>query len=310
MKNSEIKNRVLRDIKLSKLQAEAYADKVLQTAMENDEFSQTYKQIKELNFVIAKKEFLNISTAEDKKKLKDQQLKLTQILAKLNIKKEDLSPKYYCKKCADTGLDGDKFCECYYKRLNKAIIKNLGVNIDPAHTFENSQFDKFEDKDKIKNVYTKMQNWCEKFETTKYKNVLITGNTGVGKTYLVESICNKMIAKNVVVNYYTAFALNDLFLKYRTSFNENRAGLLDGVLECDVLIIDDLGSEPNTKNNEEYFYSVFNERLAKNKSTIITTNLDLEQLLHRYGERTFSRLCNKANSIMFKIDNSDLRLKR
>lgn len=310
MKNSEIKNRVLRDIKLSKLQAEAYADKVLQLAMENDDFSQTYKQIKELNFAIAKKEFLNISTAEDKKKLKEQQLKLTQILAKLNIKKEDLSPKYYCKKCADTGLDGDKFCECYYKRLNQAIIKNLGVNIDPAHTFENSQFDKFEDKDKIKNVYTKMQNWCEKFETTKYKNVLITGNTGVGKTYLVESICNKMIAKNVVVNYYTAFALNDLFLKYRTSFNENRAGLLDGVLECDVLIIDDLGSEPNTKNNEEYFYSVFNERLAKNKSTIITTNLDLEQLLHRYGERTFSRLCNKANSIMFKIDNSDLRLKR
>ena len=98
MKNSEIKNRVLRDIKLSKLQAEAYADKVLQTAMENDDFSQTYKQIKELNFAIAKKEFLNISTAEDKKKLKEQQLKLTQILAKLNIKKEDLSPKYYCKK--------------------------------------------------------------------------------------------------------------------------------------------------------------------------------------------------------------------
>ncbi len=310
MKNSEIKNRVLRDIKLSKLQAEAYADKVLQTAMEDDGFSQTYKQIKELNFAIAKKEFLNDSTAEDKKKLKEQQLKLTQILAKLNIKKEDLSPKYYCKKCADTGLDGDKFCECYYKRLNQAIIKNLGVNIDPTHNFENSQFDKFEDKDKIKNVYTKMQNWCEKFETTKYKNVLITGNTGVGKTYLVESICNKMIAKNVVVNYYTAFALNDLFLKYRTSFNENRAGLLDGVLECDVLIIDDLGSEPNTKNNEEYFYSVFNERLAKNKSTIITTNLDLEQLLYRYGERTFSRLCNKVNSIMFKIDNSDLRLKR
>ena len=64
------------------------------------------------------------------------------------------------------------------------------------------------------------------------------------------------------------------------------------------------------KNTEEYFYLLFNERLSKNKSTIITTNLSLEQLLARYGERTFSRLCNKANSLMIKIQNKDLRLKR
>ena len=118
------------------------------------------------------------------------------------------------------------------------------------------------------------------------------------------------LRKNNVVNYYTAFALNDLFLKYRSSFYEDRVGVLDGVLESDVLIIDDLGSEPNMKNTEEYFYLLFNERLSKNKSTIITTNLALEQLLARYGERTFSRLCNKANSLMIKIQNKDLRLKR
>ena len=138
--------------------------------------------------------------------------------------------------------------------------------------------------------------------------MLISGNTGVGKTYLLDSICNKLIEKNVVVNYYTAFALSDLFLKYRSSFNEAKAGLLDGVLTCDVLIIDDLGSESNIKNNEEYFYSLFNERLVKNKSTIITSNLDMEQLLYRYGERTFSRLCNKSNSVIIKINNKDLRL--
>ena len=101
-----------------------------------------------------------------------------------------------------------------------------------------------------------------------------------------------------------------MFLKYRTSFNENKAGLLDGVLNCDVLIIDDLGSEPNIKNTEEYFYSLFNERLSKNKSTVITTNLNLNQLLLRYGERTFSRLCNKANSLSIKVVNTDLRLKK
>lgn len=224
--------------------------------------------------------------------------------------KEDLLPKYSCKKCKDTALIGTEFCECYYKKINQEIINNLGVNVDKSHTFENAKFDLFDNPENIKKMYEKLQSWCENLEKSKYKNLLLCGDTGVGKTYLVESICNNLIQKNNVVNYYTAFALNDLFLKYRSSFYENRVGILDGVLECDVLIIDDLGAEPNMKNTEEYFYLLFNERLSKNKSTIITTNLSLEQLLARYGERTFSRLCNKANSLMIKIQNKDLRLKR
>ena len=151
--------------------------------------------------------------------------------------------------------------------------------MDNSHTFEKANFDLFDHPEEIKKLYKKLQNWCNTLQTTEYTNILLVGAPGVGKTYLVESICNNLISKNVVINYYTAFALNDLFLKYRTSFNENRAGLLDGVLQCDVLIIDDLGSEPNMKNNEEYFYSVFNERLANNKNTIISTNLSLELLV-------------------------------
>ena len=86
--------------------------------------------------------------------------------------------------------------------------------------------------------------------------------------------------------------------------------MLDGVLESDVLIIDDFGSEPKTKATEEYFYAILNERLVKNKHTIISTNLLPMQILDKYGERTFSRLNNKASSVMLKIENKDLRLKR
>lgn len=308
MKNKEIKNKVLRDIKLSKLTAESVADKNLEKAMENNEFKTLYLKIKQLNFDIAKKEFLNLPTAEDKKQLKQIKAEIALVMKKNNIVNEDLKPKYFCKKCQDTGLNGEEYCECYYKRLNKAIINNLGVNVDNSHTFKNADFSIFDNPESIKKMYDKIENWCENITTSKYKNMLISGNTGVGKTYLLDSICNKLIEKNIVVNYYTAFALSDLFLKYRSSFNEAKAGLLDGVLTCDVLIIDDLGSESNIKNNEEYFYSLFNERLVKNKSTIITSNLDMEQLLYRYGERTFSRLCNKANSVIIKINNKDLRL--
>lgn len=310
MKNFKLKNKVLNDIKSSKLQAEAMADKVLEKAMKNEEFKNNYLIIKNLNFSIAKKEFLNQPTLEDKKALKEYSLQMDKILNRINIKKDDLLPKYSCKKCQDTGMINDNFCECFYNRLNTEIINNLGIKVDKSHTFENADFKLFDKPEEIKNVYKKLQSWCENLENSKYKNLLLSGPTGVGKTYLVESICNNLISKNFVINYYTAFALNDLFLKYRSSFSENRAGILDGVLQCDVLIIDDLGSEPNMKNNEEYFYSVFNERLANNKNTIITTNLGLEQLFNRYGERTFSRLCNKSNSVLIKIDNSDLRLKR
>lgn len=308
MKNKEIKNKVLRDIKLSKLTAESVADKNLEKAMENNEFKTLYLKIKQLNFDIAKKEFLNLPTAEDKNKLKQTKAEIAIVMKKNNIVNEDLKPKYFCKKCQDTGFINEEYCECYYKRLNKAIINNLGVNVDSSHTFKNADFSIFDNPENIKKMYNKIENWCNTVTTSKYKNVLISGNTGVGKTYLLDSVCNKLIEKNVVVNYYTAFALSDLFLKYRSSFNEAKAGLLDGVLTCDVLIIDDLGSESNIKNNEEYFYSLFNERLVKNKSTIITSNLKMEQLLYRYGERTISRFSNKANSIRIKIDNKDLRL--
>lgn len=310
MKNKQIKNKVLNDIKRSKLQAEAVANNNLEKAMQDDNFKNLYLQIKSLNFSIAKKEFLNQPTSQDKNALSKLKKEIEQVLKTLDMKKEDLKPNYSCKKCNDTALIGTDFCECFYKKINQELINNLGVNVDKSHTFENAKFDLFDNPEAIQKMYEKLQSWCEGLEKSKYKNLLLCGDTGVGKTYLVESICNNLIQKNNVVNYYTAFALNDLFLKYRSSFYEDRVGVLDGVLESDVLIIDDLGSEPNMKNTEEYFYLLFNERLSKNKSTIITTNLSLEQLLARYGERTFSRLCNKANSLMIKIQNKDLRLKR
>ena len=310
MNNVQLKNKVLREIKQSKLKAESQADLNLQKAMQNNEFKDLYLKIKTLNFDIAKKEFSNNNASEEKKLLKETQKQYTELLKQMGLTSNSFEPNYSCKKCKDTGLVEDKFCECFYNKLNKDVIHNLGMNVDNSHTFEKADFSIFDKPEQVEKMYSKISTWCDSFYQTKYKNIMLSGAPGVGKTYLVESICNKLINKNVFVNYYTAFALCDLFLKYRTSFNENKAGILDGVLNCDVLIIDDFGSEPNIKNTEEYFYLVFNERLAKNKSTIITTNLSLEQILARYGERTFSRLCNKANSILIKFDNSDLRLKR
>ncbi len=310
MNNLQLKNKVLKEIKQSKLEAESKADLNLQNALKNKEFSNLYLKIKTLNFEIVKKDFLNLSTCEEKQELKKVEKKYEELLKSLNLNATDFEPHYACHECKDTGINGTKFCKCYFKKLNQEVINNLGIKVDNSHTFYNADFRLFDNPQQIKTIYTKLESWCNSLPNTKYKNLMLSGAPGVGKTYLVESICNNLINKNMYINYYTSFNLSDLFLKYRTSFNENKAGMLDGILNCDVLIIDDFGSEPNMKNTEEYFYLVFNERLVKNKSTIITTNLNLEQILVRYGERTFSRLCNKSNSLTIKIDNSDLRLKR
>ncbi len=307
MKNSELKLKVFNDIKMSRLRAEAQADKNLELAFKDENFKNTYKKIKDLKFNIAKKEFLNLGTSEDKKTLKDEVEKLKKQAEKLNFKLTDFKPNYSCKKCNDTGLVGSEYCDCYYQKLNQAIINNLGINVDKTHTFNNSNFSIFDKPNEVKKAYELVKTWCEKLDKTKYKTVVISGETGVGKTYLINCVCNNLIQKSVIVNYYTAFALSDLFLKYRTTFGENT--ILDSILNCDVLIIDDLGSEPNLKNNEEYFYLLFNERLVKNKHTIITTNLTLDGIRQRYGERTFSRLSNQANSLPIRINNSDLRIK-
>ncbi len=305
------KQKVLEDLKRSKNQAEFVARQFFDIAMQNEEYKKLYLEYKALTYDIAKLEYEKKSCSEQKKKLKELKINLELALGKLGMTADDLKPQYNCKRCMDTGYIDGKECSCLKKRVSELILKDIGVTVNPQHTFENVDYSLFDKPENGKKMFEKISHWCESFGTSKYKNLLLTGTTGVGKTYLVESICNKLLSKNISVMFLTAFALNNLFLKFHTTFDSSKSSILEQVLGCDVLIIDDLGSEPKYKNvTEEYMYLVTNERLSKNQSTIITTNLGLEGVLSRYGERTFSRLCNKQNSIILKIENSDIRLKR
>ena len=305
------KQKVLEDLKRSKNQAEFVARQYFDIAMQNEEYRKLYLEYKALTYDIAKLEYEKKSCSEQKKKLKELKINLELALGKLGLTADDLKPQYNCKRCMDTGYIDGKECSCLKKRVSELILKDIGVTVNPQHTFENVDYSLFDKPENGKKMFEKISHWCETFGTSKYKNLLLTGTTGVGKTYLVESICNKLLSKNISVMFLTAFALNNLFLKFHTTFDSSKSSILEQVLGCDVLIIDDLGSEPKYKNvTEEYMYLVTNERLSKNQSTIITTNLGLEGVLSRYGERTFSRLCNKQNSIILKIENSDIRLKR
>ena len=122
---------------------------------------------------------------------------------------------------------------------------------------------------------------------------------------------SELIKQKKYVLYTTAFTMSQNLLKYHTTFDTSKESILSPYLECDVLIIDDLGSEPIFKNvSEEYLYLILNQRLFEQKPVIISTNLTLSEIQDRYGERIFSRLVSKNVSKLFKIENSDLRLKK
>ena len=118
--------------------------------------------------------------------------------------------------------------------------------------------------------------------------------------------CKRIVKKGVVVIYKTAFEINELARLYHMGKSFD----FSDCLNADVLLIDDLGTEPVLKNvTKEYLYNLINTRQINNKPTLISTNLSLDNILNRYDERIFSRLANKNLSTVIRLVSQDKRLK-
>ena len=293
-----------------KIKAEEKADNLLEKCFESVKFKTNYQNIKNLEFEIAKAEFDGLDTKMQKELLKVLNKERTTILKELKLTEEDFKPKYNCEKCCDTGETNGKTCSCVKKVMADLINKQIGVLVDETHTFKNSKKENLL-TEKNNKIYEKANLWCEKYPTSKYKNLVLCGKTGVGKTYLTECIINALSKKFVPTLFVTSFGLNNTSLKYHTTFDNTKSSVLEPLLSCDVLVIDDLGTEPILKNvTAEYLYLIINERAIHNLTTIVTTNLSPNDINNRYGERIFSRLFNKANSLAFNFDGCDLRIKK
>ena len=293
---------VLEELAQLRVSAQMTADKNLHKAKQNAKFNSLYTEIKEME--------MRGDVGEDYEK---KVLSLNAVLKEMAMTMDDLLPKYSCDKCKDTGFVGDSMCQCLKRRRADSILSTLGASLNRNHTFGNSDYAIFDDPSKMKSIYNKIEEWCDDIENSKFKNLLLCGMTGTGKTYLSECILNKLIDKGTDVRFYSAFALSQLLLKFHTTFSseEGKYDMLDEVLHVPVLVIDDLGSEPKYRNvTEEYMYVLLGERLKLGLTTICSTNLELDVLALHYGDRVFSRLCYKPSTLIVKMENSDLRLKR
>lgn len=222
----------------------------------------------------------------------------------------DLGLHVRCKKCGDTGFIGEKLCSCAMPLYLALVKEDSGIKRIPKVTFDDNRAGDVDCRQskQLTVLYDKMKEFCDKFYDTRVMFILLTGQSGVGKTTLAYAIANELLSKNLSVCFVTAFEFNNLMLRYHTSDVAKRSQYMDFLLDCDMLIIDDLGTEPVLKSvTKEYLYNVVDTRIVNGKKTMITSNLNLEELMARYGERTVSRMTNKSYSVTRELLGDDLR---
>lgn len=211
-----------------------------------------------------------------------------------------------CVTCGDTGYVIGKFCDCVRRRAAKETVDFAA----PPFIFDDCDFSVFDDsaRETAQVAYNAMKIFCGKFPATKNINVLLLGTVGTGKTCLAACISNELERRGFGCLFLSAFRFNDVCLKYHTSFDASRSDGLNALLDADLLVIDDLGTESLLKNvTLEYFYTVISERMSKGRHTLITTNLSRAQLETRYGERIASRLFTDRVCLTVGLTGKDLR---
>ena len=272
----------------------------------------SFKDISEAQKEFTSVRFSNFDGSKDAL-VKEKKKAFEAALKKHGFTIKDIAPQeYLCNICKDYGKVNDKVCSCIQKDYILALISESGLG-DNFFTIKDSSLDAIADEEAKKALtkyYHQMQILASKYPTIKKNTFLFLGKTGTGKTRLAQATAGEFIINEHSVKFVSAYKFNSDMIAAHISpiFQKNIA--LEDYLTSDLLIIDDLGTEPITRNvTLEYLYLVLSQRQQDNKPTIITTNFDGNGILSRYQERIFSRLTSKAFSLIYNFTGSDLRLK-
>lgn len=232
-----------------------------------------------------------------------------------------LEMKYECQACKDTGYQDGKKCHCFRQREIDILYAQSNIReILNRENFDHFSYDYFDDtrvdersgktaREYMTQVAAACRQYVENFGTKK-ENILFTGKTGLGKTFLSNCIARELIERCYSVVYLPAVEMFEIFSKERFSYDstdedKDRSQYL---MECDLLIIDDLGTElVNTFTTSQLFY-VINERLNRKKGTIISTNLPVNEMRDEFTDRVMSRIVSQYRVI--PLYGEDIRIQK
>ena len=242
-----------------------------------------------------------------------------QLLNDFKIPTGYLNLKYDCPICKDTGfLKTGKKCNCLKQQIiNQAYsMSNLSriLNTQNFSTFDPSKFSMERDEylgispqENILEILSICEGFVFNFNKDNDENMLFYGDTGLGKSFMSNCIAKELLDKGYVVIYQTAFKMFEIIedYKFKNADDHISKDNYENLFDCDLLIIDDLGTElTNSFTNTELF-NILNTRLLAGKKTIISTNLTPIQLGETYTQRTFSRIFDRFR--MIKFIGNDLR---
>lgn len=231
--------------------------------------------------------------------------KRASILSENGYPADYTEPEYFCPDCGDTGYVNGKMCVCKKRALVMAGYESSGVGaLMGTQSFDTFSFDYYtcEALTKAKNNYAVTKRYAENFSGKGDGNLLFAGATGLGKTHLSTSVAVAVIERGFDVKYETAQNLVGDFedKQFRKAYSVGDEDPTERYFDCDLLIIDDLGTEMTNQFTVSCLYNLINSRINRGKATIINTNLSSAELRRRYSDRITSRLFGEFSVLLFE----------
>lgn len=226
-----------------------------------------------------------------------------ELLTGAGFPEDYLSPVYDCPDCKDTGYIGSEKCHCFKQAIIDLLYEQSGIrSMLEKENFSSLSYDYYqgEDLERFKKNVTTAKNFIKTFDSD-YHNLFFYGTVGTGKSFLSGCIAKELIEKGFSVIYFSAAGLFETLSRNMFDYKntEELRSLHEDLYGCDLLIIDDLGTECINNATASMFFSLLSERHLNQKATIISTNLFLEDIQNRYSERIFSRIMNQYISLKF-----------
>lgn len=248
--------------------------------------------------------------AELKQRLAEVSAQRKALLSQSGFPEDYLEPIYDCPDCQDTGyIDGQK-CHCFRQQEITLLYEQSGIqemiareNFDTLSTayYQGEDLQRFENAVAISHKFT------DEFKKN-YQNLLFYGTVGTGKSFLSGCIARELLSQGLAVIYFSAAGLFETLARYSfdAKLKEMLYNFYKDLYNSDLVIIDDLGTEVTNNFVTSQLFSLLNERHLRQKATIISTNLNLEELRDRYSDRIFSRIT--SNYLLCKLTGPDIRM--
>lgn len=255
----------------------------------------------------------------------DIQQERADLLAELGLAADALDEHPLCPLCNDTGWRGATMCQCLKKLCAKEQIAELSKMLDLGEqSFDTFDLDYYSNeywpsrkaspRENMELVYEICLNYAEKFGKFPLRNLLLVGTTGLGKTFLSACIARTVSEKGFSVVYDTAGSVFDQFRAQRFGWGgdlqKDAQADVRRYLNCDLLILDDLGTELVTQPTQAALYELINTRLVSGKHTVISTNLTMDRIGKTYLPQIVSRLDGEYRVLHFFGDDIRVLKKR